>query len=495
MFETGAPTAEYGQAEYSQGEYGEYGEGEGEYGQGEYGQGEYGEGEYGQGEYGQGEYNEGEYGEYGEGEGEYGEGEGEYSEGEGEEQFLPLIPVVGKVLGGLLGGLMKEGEYGEGEYGEYGEGEVGEAEEQFLHKILGKVLGGEAEVGELPLTEAQENEFAGRLLEVSNEQELDHFLGGLVNTIGRAVQGIGRAASSPQGQALIGALKPLAKVALPALGGAIGTAIAPGIGTTIGGTLGAAASKLFESESSGMNPEQEEFDTARKFVRLAATAAQDVASAPPGAPAELVGELSIFRAARRVAPSLYRHGLRSISPLARHVFGRSYSRSRYPGRRYGSPYRGGYRPGWRGYSHPGYGSRRYWPPRYRSSYGYPSAPYAGPGPEPMPEPPPSAPPGPPQPGFRWVAVPLGQPDPTPPPPPEPAPGAEPPAAPAGADGAAPPQSEYGRYRGYGGRRRGRGYGGYGSSSSYSSSSGGDGDGTGGSGRWIRRSGKIILLDV
>ena len=40
---------------------------------------------------------------------------------------------------------MYEGEYGDGEFDE---AEAGEAEEQFLHKILGKVLGQEAEYGE-----------------------------------------------------------------------------------------------------------------------------------------------------------------------------------------------------------------------------------------------------------------------------------------------------------------------------------------------------------
>ncbi|WP_290062023.1 hypothetical protein [Amycolatopsis solani] len=410
MFETESPTAEYGEAEYGRrgrrgrwaddDEYG--GQGEAPY-EAEHGYGEYEQA--GQGEYGQGQYGHGEYG-----------GHQESEEAE-EERFLPLIPLAGKVLGGLLGGLMKEGEaegqyesgYGEAEAEAEGEGE-GEAEDEFLGKILKRVLGQEAEHDELALSPAQEAEFAGHLMEVSNEQELDHFLGGLVNTVGKVVQGVRGAANSPQGRALIAAVKPLAKSALPALGGAIGTAIAPGIGTQVGSALGTAAGSLFEGEAS-LTQEQEEFETARRIVRLASAAAQDVASAPSGGSPRLVGELSLFRASRRFAPSLYRRGLRRLSPMARRFYGRRYRSFR---RRYGSS---SYR---RHYGYHGFGYR----PHYgHYGYGYPYQ--TGPEPEPAP----SQPPGPPQPGFKWVAVPVDAPEP-----------AAEPAPPAG--DAAPASGEY-----------------------------------------------------
>ena len=411
MFMTGAQMAEYGQAEYggpqrrrrarwageAEGGYGagEYGPGEAEYGPGEYGPGEaeYGRSEYGPGEaeygpgeaeygpgeaeYGPGEYGPGEaeYGpgeaEYGPGEAEYGPGEAEYGQGEGEEQFLPLIPIIGQVLGGLLGGLKKEGEseYGQGEYGqsEYGQGEAGEAEEQFLHNILTRVLGQEAEAGESVLSPAQEAEYAARLLEVSSEEELGRLLGGIVNTAGRVFQGVRDAVNSPQGRAFVNAVTPLARAALPTVGGAIGSAIAPGAGMQIGRTLGSTASSLFETESAGLNPEQEQFEVARRFVRLASAAARDVAMAPADAPPELVGEFGIFRAARYLARPLFNRALRSISPFARRYYG---------GRSYG--FRGGYRGGYR-YGRPyrryygGYGryGRLGGYRRYRYGYGYP----------------------------------------------------------------------------------------------------------------------------
>ena len=71
----------------------------------------------------------------------YSQGEEEDGQGE-EERFLPLIPIAGKVLSGLLGGLLREDEY-EDESGQGGqpESEAGEAEEQFLNQLFMRVLG------------------------------------------------------------------------------------------------------------------------------------------------------------------------------------------------------------------------------------------------------------------------------------------------------------------------------------------------------------------
>jgi hypothetical protein len=428
MFETGSQMAEYGNGGPPRGgwageaEYGGYPQGEEEYG---YGQGEE---EWGQ--------SEEEYG-YPQAEEEYGYGQGE------EEQFLPalgaLIPVAAQVLGGLFGGRKREAEigYGQGE-AEWSEGEAGEAEEQFLHRILLGALGQEAEYHEAPLTPAQEAEFTERLLETSDEAELARVIGGIVNTVGRVVQGVRGAVNSPQGRAIIDAVAPVAQAAL----------------------AGEAAGDVLEIESGEIDQEAGQYEAARRVVQLASAAARDVATAPPGAPPQVVGELSVIRAARHFARPLFRSALRAISPFARRSYGR-----RYPA------YRRGYRPGYR-YGRPGprpyygrrygYGARRYWPRRrygYRGYGAYPVPvgypPPAVAAPEPPPEPPP-----PPQPGFRWVMVPIGAPapPPEPPPPPPPEPPAPPAAAPEGAAGApSTPQTEYGRRRR---RRRRRRYGGY-----------------------------------
>jgi hypothetical protein len=313
--------------------------------------------------------------------------------GAGEQQFLPLLPLIGSVLGGLLketedefsgeseSGYGEYGEYGESEFGpgesefgpgesesesgeygesefgsgesewtpgqyhpsEYGEGESEEAE-QFLGGIFKHILGGEFEQAGSALSPTHEWELASELLEVSNEEELENFLGNIVSLVGRTMGGIKDFAASPAGQAVIQAVKPLAKAALPAVGAAIGSAVAPGAGSAVGRALGTAVSSLFEAgEFSG---EQGEYELAHRVVQLTSAAAKNAVLAPPGAPPAAVGEVSVFHAARRFAPGFYRRGL--------HRFG--YHARRYGGLGYRRHY-GGYGHRWGGYRGRPWGGR------------------------------------------------------------------------------------------------------------------------------------------
>ena len=409
----------------------------------------------------------------------------------GEEQFLPIIAAGLKLLPAILGGL------GGRKEAEYEEGEEGEDEERFIGNLLKRFLGEAEYEEEVPLSPAQEAELAGRLLEVAGEDELKQVLGKIVNVVASAMQGVPNAASSPQGRALVEAMTPVARTVVP------GTGLSPG--------------EVFETETSGMSQEQEVFESARQAVRLTAAAAQNVASAPPGVPPEVVGELGIIRAASRLARPLFGRALRALSPLARRASGIRRHGGPRGGSRYGRPYRrsyGGYhgRSYWGGYRGPRYGG-------YRYPYGYPPpSGYVGGPPEPMGPPPPAfpapsaEPPGPPQPGYRWVAVPIGAPAPSMAPP-EPAPSDQ--AAPP--DGPPPPgqpgQGEWGQGEwnqgewnqgsgagewgqgewnqgewGQGGYQPGR----YGQGAGEAAGINGP-DGDGQAGRWVRRRGKIVVL--
>ena len=154
-----------------------------------------------------------------------------------------------------------------------------------------------------PFTEAEEMELAADLLEVTDEAELDQFLGKLLKKAGRAV---GKFARGPL-RAVGGVLKGIAKKALPFVGGALGSFIPiPGVGTAVGTALGTAASKLFEMDLEGLSPEEQEFEVARQFVRLAGAAAQQAAAAPPNAPPQAVARAAVMAAARKHAPGLVR---------------------------------------------------------------------------------------------------------------------------------------------------------------------------------------------
>lgn len=171
-------------------------------------------------------------------------------------------------------------------------------------------LSGDTEA-ESPFTEEQEMEMAAELLEITDEAELDQFLGKLA---GRAWGGIKKFARSSIGRKLGGLLKGVAKKALPVLGTAAGTFFGGPAGAAIGGKLGAAASRLFELELEGMSAEDQEFEVARRVVRLAGAAAKKAASIPPTVEPLSAARAALTAAARRHAPGLLRRAVMPPPP-------------------------------------------------------------------------------------------------------------------------------------------------------------------------------------
>lgn len=153
---------------------------------------------------------------------------------------------------------------------------------------------GELEVLEFaehgPYSEAQEVALAMELLSVASEEELDRFLGKAFKKIG-------------------GALKGIAKKALPFVGKALGSFIPiPGVGTAIGGALGGALAKALEMETAGLQGEEREFEMARRFVRIAGSAAQQAAHSPPGQDPRQVVQRAMNEAMRAHLPRMGRSG-------------------------------------------------------------------------------------------------------------------------------------------------------------------------------------------
>jgi hypothetical protein len=182
-----------------------------------------------------------------------------------------------------------------GEWGEYGgSGTV-------LGEIFGEVSEGPFEAGYQELPEIMEDEFASALLEVRSDQELDHFLGSFIK---KAVGTIGKALSSPVGQALGGVLKQVAKKALPIAGGALGTFLGGPAGGLVGSKLASMAGDVFGLEYEGLSPEDRDFEVARRFVRFAGHAAKRAARAPRQMPPRAAAKAAVVEAARRYAPGL-----------------------------------------------------------------------------------------------------------------------------------------------------------------------------------------------
>jgi len=141
---------------------------------------------------------------------------------------------------------------------------------------------GEAETESAGLIgETAQMELASELLEISSEAELDRFLGGLISKVGQAA---GRFISSPEGQAVGGALKSAARQVLPAIGAPIGRYFGGARGEAIGRDAAQLAGSVFGLETEGLSAEDREFELARRFVDFAVEAVRRVLDGPRGQP-------------------------------------------------------------------------------------------------------------------------------------------------------------------------------------------------------------------
>jgi hypothetical protein len=147
--------------------------------------------------------------------------------------------------------------------------------------------------------QSQEMELAAELLGVTNEAELEQFLGGLLS---RAVGAAGGFLNSPAGAQIKGLLKSAAKQALPKIGGAVGGHFGGQSGAQLGSKIASSAGRLLGLELEGLSSEDREFEVARQFVRFA----NDAVSRTARHGATALDARNAFRnAAREHAPGLF----------------------------------------------------------------------------------------------------------------------------------------------------------------------------------------------
>jgi hypothetical protein len=143
-----------------------------------------------------------------------------------------------------------------------------------------------------PLDEVEEVGLAAELLDVSNEAELDQFLGKLFRKIGPKVGQF----LKPAGKYAFTLLKKCAKESLPGLKKDL-------LGALPGG-LGPVAQKVFGLELEGLEPEDQEFEVARRFVKFASNALAKAAPALRANPTPAGLKDAFASAARQFAPGL-----------------------------------------------------------------------------------------------------------------------------------------------------------------------------------------------
>jgi hypothetical protein len=169
--------------------------------------------------------------------------------------------------------------------------QTGESEaEQFEFNETGEVFG-----------ETENMELASELLEVSSEGELEQFLGDLVAKAGKS---LGRFVGSPQGQALVGVLKGVARQVLPTLGSSVGSYFGGDEGAKLGGQVASAAGRAFGLELEGLSNEDREFEVARRYVNFAGEAVRKLAADGAAANPILAARAAALAAAQTHAPGL-----------------------------------------------------------------------------------------------------------------------------------------------------------------------------------------------
>lgn len=196
------------------------------------------------------------------------------------EAYAPAAPVGNEIYGETVGESFEAGLLGQ---------EMPSFESQEFAGEMPLELATESPIGE-----ALEIQLASELLEVTNEQELDYFLGGILKRV------IPKGIRNNIGRAVGNVLKKVAKTALPVLGG---LALGP-----IGVKAASLAGQVFGLETEGLTNEDRDFEVARHFVRFAADTAQRANSARTANPQQAARAAAIA-AARRYAPGLLRSAL------------------------------------------------------------------------------------------------------------------------------------------------------------------------------------------
>jgi len=157
-----------------------------------------------------------------------------------------------------------------------------------------------------PFSEEEEMELAADLLEVTDEYELDQFLGSLINRVKRTV---GRALPPSIKKSLGGFLKGAVRKALPGLARTVGTALGGPAGAAIAGRIAPLAGRFFGLELEGLSSEDQEYEVARRMVRFAGSAAQQAAMTPPTASPQAAVQQAVASAAQQHAPGFLRRNI------------------------------------------------------------------------------------------------------------------------------------------------------------------------------------------
>lgn len=194
-----------------------------------------------------------------------------------------------------------ETDFGDEEYEPDMELEYDDGEFEYADEYYAGEYETEYDEGEGVFDEEEEYDLASELLATTDDEELEMFLGKLIS---RARKKLRKVVKSPVGRILRKALRGVAKRALPIAGRAVGTAFGGPVGGAFGSRIAKAGGRIFGLELEGLSGEDQEFEVARRVVRLAGAATKNAATVPSSGNPVKDAKKALAKAAKVHAPGL-----------------------------------------------------------------------------------------------------------------------------------------------------------------------------------------------
>lgn len=142
-------------------------------------------------------------------------------------------------------------------------------------------------------------EQASKLLDATNQTQLDAFLRGLID---EAVRRSGGTLSAEAARAVLAVVKKTAAQTLPTLTAVFGADMKPA--PWRGESVVATAARVYGLELEGLSAEDRDFEIARQLIRFAQAATSRAANPPSALPAAAAVSAAVQSAARQFAPGL-----------------------------------------------------------------------------------------------------------------------------------------------------------------------------------------------
>lgn len=163
----------------------------------------------------------------------------------------------------------------------------------------------EDESGRWVFDESQELELAASLLEVVNDEQLDHFLSDLIRKGGTAT---GSVVTPSDGKAIGDVLKGAIYRILPIRSMEHGSTMHGSVGAQLGSGLSSLAGQVLGLELEGLSPEDREFEAIRQFVRFAGDTVKNAGEDSKRTNPQEMAYRAAAEAAETYAPGLFSDG-------------------------------------------------------------------------------------------------------------------------------------------------------------------------------------------